>query len=135
MNKIWTVRRQNIVKMKYIEVYIRAGSTLLQNAKDACKICRLNMKNYSESSLYIKEEYKCFLLHFLNKKKHIFFLFFTNILWSCYDITIPKAFFTKICSFKPKKIFLIYLLKFIKILIFWWIFNQPPLRWLVGRYH
>ena len=90
--------------MKYIEVYIRAGSTLLQNAKDACKICRLNMKNYSESSLYTKDEYKCSLLHFLSKKKHIL-LFFLQIYCDLVDITIQKAFFTKICSFKPKKIF------------------------------
>ena len=58
--------------MKYIKVYIKAGSTFLQKAKDTGKICRLNIKISSESSLYIKEEYKCFLLHFLNEKKHIF---------------------------------------------------------------
>ena len=57
--------------MKYIKVYIKAGNTFLQNAKDTSKICRLNIKIYSESSLYIKEEYKCFLLHLLNNKKHI----------------------------------------------------------------
>ena len=56
--------------------YIKAGSTFLQKAKDTGKICRLNMKIYSESSLYIKEEYK-FLLHFLNKKKPIL-SFFTH---------------------------------------------------------
>ena len=37
--------------------YIKAGSTFLQKAKDTGKICRLNIKIYSESSLYIKEEY------------------------------------------------------------------------------
>ena len=42
--------------MKYIKVYIKAGSTFLQKANDAGKICRLNKKIYSESSLYIKEE-------------------------------------------------------------------------------
>ena len=96
--------RQNIIKIKYIKVYIKAGSTFPQNAKDTGKICRLNIKIYSESSLHIKEEYKCFLLHFLNKKKHIFSLFFFDILWSCY-ITIQKAFFITICPLKPKKIF------------------------------
>ena len=50
--------------------YIKAGSAFLQKAKNTA---RLNMKIYSESSLCIKEEYKYFLLHFLNKKKNNFF--------------------------------------------------------------
>ena len=75
MSKIQTVYRQNIVKMKHIKTYIKAGSTFLEKARDIGKICRLNIKIYPESSLYIKQEYKCLLLHFLNKKKHIFSLF------------------------------------------------------------
>ena len=55
--------------------YINASSTFLQKAKDTGKIGRLNMKIYSESSFYIKEEYKSFLLHFLNKKKRILSFF------------------------------------------------------------
>ena len=40
--------------MKYIKVYIKAGTTFLQKAKGTGKICRLNRKIYSKSSLYIK---------------------------------------------------------------------------------
>ena len=32
--------------MKYIKVYIKAGSTFLQKAKNTGKICRLNLKIY-----------------------------------------------------------------------------------------
>ena len=28
--------------MKFIKIYIKAGSTFPQKAKDTCKICRLN---------------------------------------------------------------------------------------------
>ena len=41
--------QKNIIKIKYIKVYIKAGSTFLQNATDTSKICRLNIKLYSES--------------------------------------------------------------------------------------
>ena len=37
--------------MKYIKVYVKASSTFLQKAKDTCKILRMNIKIYSESSL------------------------------------------------------------------------------------
>ena len=91
--------------MKYIKVYIKAGRHSHKKLEKQVKsVDWMNIKIYSESSLYIREEYKYLLLQFLNKKKHIFFFLFLNILWSCY-ITIQKAFFTTICSFKPKNVF------------------------------
>ena len=54
MSKTQTVYRQNVVKMKYIKTYIKAGSTFPEKAKDIGKICRLNINIYPESSLYIK---------------------------------------------------------------------------------
>ena len=65
----------------------------------------MKIEIYSECLQYIREEYKYFLPHFLNKKKYIF-SFFLNILETCYDIRIQKT-FTTICSFKTKKIFFV----------------------------
>ena len=102
--------------------YIKAGSAFLQKAKDTGKICRLNIKIYSESSLYIKKEYKCFLLHFLKRNK---FFPFLSVFTYC-DL-VRKLSLLQFIILNPKIYFLIYLPKFIKILIFWWYFSTDHL--------
>ena len=95
--------------------YIKAGSTFLQKTKDTGKICRLNMKICSESSLYIKEEYKCFLLPFL---KLVFTIFYhTFIFWPNNNPskTMKNVFFFHLkSSFRSKniQIFVVFSLPF-----------------------
>ena len=61
--------------MKYINVYIKAGSTFPQKAKDTGNICRLNENRNIFSKFNIHQRRVQILPHFLNKKKFIFSFF------------------------------------------------------------
>ena len=121
MNKIQTACRQNIVKMKYIKVYIKAGRHSHKKLKKQVKsVDRMNIKIYSESSLYIREEYKYLLLQFLNKKKHIFSFFFFCAYCDLVILHFRKLSLLQFATLNSRMSFLIYLLKFLNILMSLW---------------